>query len=161
MLSEQIWVGVDEGAKRTGGHIDYIRRLARDNMRLPEDERFLHVRKEGRAYEIWLPDLVNYVEKRIPATMAQLDLSKVEKIWVNASEAVEITGYHRSHVSKLSAQMAQKPESEREIQIKKRSTGTELWLPDLIAYVSKVGRGPKKHHQQEFDKIANLSDNNN
>lgn len=144
MLVEEIWVKVDEGAERTGHHVDHVRRLARENMRLPEDERLLRVRKEGKAYEIWLPDLVNYVDKRIPVTMKELDLSTVEETWVNAAEAAEITGYHRTYISHLGMQMARTPENEREIRIKQRATGRELWLPDLMVYVSKVGRGPKK-----------------
>jgi hypothetical protein len=144
VLVENIWVKVDEGAERTGHHVDHVRRLARENMRLPEDERLLRVRKEGKAYEIWLPDLVNYVDKRIPVTMNHVELSKVEETWVNAAEASEITGYHRTYISQLAMHMARTPENEREIRIKQRATGRELWLPDLMVYVSKVGRGPKK-----------------
>jgi hypothetical protein len=66
LLVEEIWVNVEEGAQRTGYNIDHVRRLARENLRLPEDERLMRVRKETRAYEIWLPDLINYVERRIP-----------------------------------------------------------------------------------------------
>jgi len=149
VLVENIWVKVEEGAQRTGHHIDHVRRLARENMRVQEDKRRLRVRKEGRAYEIWLPDLVDYIEKRIPVTMQKLDLSSVEETWVNASEAAEIIGYHSSYTSHLARQMADTPEDEREIRIKKRSTGMEMWLPDLMVYVSKVGRGPKKRHPKD------------
>lgn len=147
-MVEEIWVKVDEGAQRTGHHVDHVRRLARENMRLPDDERLLRVRKEGKAYEIWLPDLVNYVENRIPVTMKQLNLSSIEETWVNAAEAAELTGYHRTYLSQLAMQMARTPEDEREIRIKQRATGREMWLPDLMIYVSKVGRGPKKRHLQ-------------
>jgi len=149
LLVEAIWVKVDEGAQRTGRHIDHVRRLARENIRLPEAERLLKVRKEGKAYEIWLPDLVNYIERRVPATMEQLDLSDVAQEWVSSTEAAEIFGYHRSYLSHLAMQMAETPEDEREIRIKKRPHGTEMWLPDLTVYVNKIGRGPKKRRPKD------------
>lgn len=149
LLVEEIWVNVEEGAQRTGYHLDYVRRLARENLRLPEDERSMRVRKEKYAYEIWLPDLVNYVTKRVPANIQNLEPSKAEEIWVNASEAAEIIGYHRRYVSTLAMQMLRTPEDEREIRAKQRSNGAELWLPDLIAYIRKVGRGPKKRHTKD------------
>jgi len=92
---------------------------------------------------------VNYIEKRTPATKQNLDLSKIEETWVSSTEAAEITGYHRRYVSTLAMQMAAMPEDQREIRIKKRPHGTELWLPDLMAYVNKVGRGPKKHRLKD------------
>jgi hypothetical protein len=144
LLVEEIWVNVEEGAERTGYNIDHVRRLARENLRLPEAERSMHVRRERHAYEIWLPDLVNYVTKRVPANIQNLESAKVKKIWVNAAEGAEITGYHRRYVSTLAMQMLRKPEKEREIRAKQRSNGAELWLPDLVAYVNRVGRGPKK-----------------
>jgi hypothetical protein len=143
-LVEEIWVNVEQGAERTGYNVDHIRRLARENMRLPEDERLMRVRKENRAYEIWLPDLINYVERRIPYTVDDLDLDSVEKIWVNTAEAAEYTGYNRGHLSLLGMQMWEKPESEREIKTKKRTSGYEMWLPDLVVYTHKIGRGPQK-----------------
>jgi hypothetical protein len=143
-LAEQIWVSVREATQITGYNLDHVRRLARENWRRSENERLLRVRKDGHAYTIWLPDLINYIEKRIPATMQNVDLSSVEKTWVNAAEGSEMTGYHRSYISKLASQMLEKPENEREIRVKKRATGSELWLPDLVTYTHKVGRGPKK-----------------
>src|SRR5574341_1337508 len=105
LSSQEIWVNVAEGARRTGYNLDHVRKLARDSWRLPENERPLRVRKDNHAYAIWLPDLINYVERRIPATMQNIDLSAIEATWVNASEAAEITGYHRDYTSKLALQM--------------------------------------------------------
>jgi hypothetical protein len=150
ILVEEIWVNVQQGAEKTGRHIDHIRRLARESWRLPEDQRPIRIRKDGHPYLIWLPDLVNYVEKRIPVTMQKLDLSDVEKTWVSATEAAEITGYNRDYLSKLAGDMSRKPEGEREIRTKKRPHGMEMWLPDLVAYTHKVGRGSKKR----FPKIS-------
>jgi hypothetical protein len=131
----------------TGYHLDHVRRLARESWRLPEDQRPIRVRKDGHAYEIWLPDLINYVEKRIPATMQNIDLSSVEKTWVNTTEGAEITGYSRDYLSGLAVRMLEKPEEEREIKIKKRANGNELWLPDLIIYKHKVKHGPQRKRQ--------------
>ena len=143
MLVEEIWITVREGTRRTGFHLDYMRRLARENLRLPENERSLRVRMKDRAYEIWLPDLINYVEKRIPASMQHLDLSSVEQIWVNTTEGAEATGYQRGYLSMVALRMSQKPENEREIRIKRRANGYEMWLPDLVIYTNKIGRGPQ------------------
>jgi hypothetical protein len=73
-----------------------------------------------------------------------LDLESVEKIWVNTAEAAEITGYNRGHLSLLAMQMLEKPENEREIKTKRRSSGYEMWLPDLVIYTHKIGRGPQR-----------------
>jgi hypothetical protein len=146
-LAEEIWVSVAQATQITGYNLDHVRRLARENWRLPEDQRLLRVRKEGHAYAIWLPDLINYVERRIPATLQNIDLSSVEKIWVNAHEAAQATGYNPQYITRLAMKMQKKPESEREIQLKKRSNRYEMWLPDLIAYHLKIGFGPQGKHK--------------
>ncbi|HEX2620337.1 MAG TPA: hypothetical protein VHL11_09325 [Phototrophicaceae bacterium] len=61
-LNAQEWVNVTEGAEITGYHPDYVRKLARDNSRLPEEERVIKVRQRSHGYQIWLPDLRNYIE---------------------------------------------------------------------------------------------------
>jgi hypothetical protein len=58
---EEIWVNVTEGAAITGYHPDHVRKLARDNWRLPEEKRFIKTLKRSSGYDIWLPDLVNYL----------------------------------------------------------------------------------------------------
>jgi hypothetical protein len=68
------------------------------------------------------------------------DPTVVEEIWVTTSEAAEITGYNRQYVIRLAWKMAQQPEAERDIKIRRRN-GHELWLPDLIAYIEH-SRGP-------------------
>lgn len=57
-----------------------------------------------------------------------------EETWVTTTEGAEITGYHRVTVSKLLSKNLEQPEEEREIRLRKRSNGWEIWLPDLIAY---------------------------
>ena len=70
--------------------------------------------------------------------------SPVEAVWVNATEAAEITGYSPLYVTRLARRIYKKPEAEREIQIMKRSNRYDLWLPDLIAYIEGVGHGPQR-----------------
>jgi hypothetical protein len=61
-LVEEIWVNVTEGAEKTGYYRDHVQKLARDNWKLPEEERLIKIRKRTNGYDIWLPDLMNYVE---------------------------------------------------------------------------------------------------
>jgi predicted DNA-binding transcriptional regulator AlpA len=70
------------------------------------------------------------------------DQTLIEEIWVNVTESAEITGYNRGHVWRLVHNMWRLPEENRPIKLRKRSSGYELWLPDLMAYVDKEGRGP-------------------
>jgi hypothetical protein len=69
-------------------------------------------------------------------------LGVMETIWVNVTEGAEITGYHRDYVVKLARKMWKKPEDEREIKLRKRSNGYDIWLPDLMNYIENIGRGP-------------------
>ena len=57
---EEIWVNVSEGAELTGYHPDHVRELARNNWKLPEEQRLIKVRKRSNGYDIWLPDLFKY-----------------------------------------------------------------------------------------------------
>ena len=63
MLVDEIWVSSTEGAEITGYHRDYVQRLARNNWKLPEEERLIRVHKRLHGYDIWLPDLVKYIEE--------------------------------------------------------------------------------------------------
>jgi hypothetical protein len=115
LSSQEVWVNVEEGAKITGYHLDHVRRLARENWRLPEAERLIRVRKDGHAYAIWLPDLVNYVERYVPVTASNGDHS--QETWVNAAEGAKATGYNRQYMTRLAIKMAKKPDGEREIKL--------------------------------------------
>ena len=59
----EIWVMTREGAELTGYSPEYMEQLARKNAKLPEDERLIKVRKRANRYELWLPDLLRYIEK--------------------------------------------------------------------------------------------------
>jgi hypothetical protein len=66
-----------------------------------------------------------------------------KRTWVNLSEATKVTGYNLSAMRHVAHNQSKLPEEEREIKMRKRSNGWEMWLPDLMAYISKPGRGPK------------------
>lgn len=61
-VAEEIWVNTVEGAEITGYHREHVQRLARENWNLPEEQRLIKVRKRSNRYDIWLPDLINYLE---------------------------------------------------------------------------------------------------
>lgn len=59
--SEEIWVNTNEAAEITGYNHEHVRKLARDNWNLPEDERTIRVRRRVGRYDMWLPDLIIYL----------------------------------------------------------------------------------------------------
>jgi hypothetical protein len=77
--------------------------------------------------------------------MSDIEREKTDsqEIWVNTTEATEITGYNYHSVRKLITRFGNQPEAERAIKMRRRSTGWELWLPDLIAYLEKPRPGPR------------------
>jgi AAA+ ATPase superfamily predicted ATPase len=60
---QEIWVITSEGAEITGYSQEYLEQLARKNRRLPEDERVIKLRKRAGRYDLWLPDLLRYIEE--------------------------------------------------------------------------------------------------
>ena len=60
---QQTWVMTTEGAELTGYNRQYLEKLARKYLQLPEDERSIKVRMRARRYELWLPDLLRYIEE--------------------------------------------------------------------------------------------------
>ena len=83
--------------------------------------------------------------------MSDAELEKVEEIWVNISEATEITGYNSGSLRKLAWTMFQEAGEQPAVKVRKRSNGWEIWLPDLLAYVKRPRRGPpiKSKNQPE------------
>ena len=59
--AEEIWVNTPEAAEITGYTRDYVQKLARVNWKLPEDQRLIKVRFRANRYDVWLPDLVNFI----------------------------------------------------------------------------------------------------
>ena len=76
------------------------------------------------------------------------DQQSVEPTWVNVTEAAAITGYNRQYFLKLAAKLWQQPEATRPIKMRKRSSGYDLWLPDLMVYIEKEARGPYVKHPE-------------
>jgi len=81
--------------------------------------------------------------------MSDAEQEKVEEIWVDLYEAAEITGYNLHSLRRLAWETAQRPEDEREIKMRKRSSRWELWLPDLFAYIARPNRGPQGKRSEE------------
>jgi len=66
-----------------------------------------------------------------------------QQIWVNVTEAAELMGYNREYIKKFIMKIWKLPEDQRSIQIRKRSSGFDIWLPDLMTYFHENGRGPQ------------------
>ncbi len=60
---QEIWVITPEGAELTGYSREYLEKLANKNFRFPEDERVIKTRKRAGRYELWLPDLLRYIDE--------------------------------------------------------------------------------------------------
>jgi hypothetical protein len=75
--------------------------------------------------------------------MSEAAKKTVEEIWVNVAEATELTGYSFDTIRMMVYRMSLKPEAEREMHLRKRANRWEMWLPDLISYLDKPGRGPR------------------
>jgi len=72
----------------------------------------------------------------------------VQEIWVNVTEAAQMTGYSRDRVQRLASNNWNLPEESREIQLRRHTNGYMIWLPSLIEYSKKPtgtrgGRGPR------------------
>ncbi len=61
--SLETWVNTNEAAEITGYNHEHVRKLARVNWNLPEDERTIRVRRRVGRYDIWLADLINYLRE--------------------------------------------------------------------------------------------------
>jgi hypothetical protein len=77
----------------------------------------------------------------------------VQEIWVNVTEAAQMTGYSRDRVQRLAYNNWNLPEENREIIVERRSHGYMIWLPSLHEYINRpdAGRGgrgprPKRKH---------------
>lgn len=74
--------------------------------------------------------------------MADDEVNLAEETWVNTAEGAQITGYDPDSLRKLASNMAKKPEEERTIKVRRRTSGWEIWLPDLVLYVEQPRPGP-------------------
>ncbi len=60
---QEIWVTTPEGAELTGYSREYLEKMANKNWRLPEDERLIKFRSRSKRYELWLPDVLRYIDE--------------------------------------------------------------------------------------------------
>ena len=60
---QAIWVTTPEGAELTGYSREHLEKMANKNWRLPEDERVIKIRKRSGRYELWLPDILKYIDE--------------------------------------------------------------------------------------------------
>ncbi len=60
---QEIWVMTAEAAEITGYNVRYVGQLAKKNSLLPEAEREIKVRMRSKRHELWLPDLLRYIEE--------------------------------------------------------------------------------------------------
>jgi hypothetical protein len=141
--TEQIWVSAKDGAEITGYTPAYLLQLVKNMFLQPEAERPIQVRNEANQYQIWLPDLIEFVSQYAAGRLN----TKVEETWVNTTEGAEITGYHRDYVQRLARDSWNLDEEQRIIKVRQRAGRYELWLPDLFKYIADHGYGPiqKKH----------------
>jgi len=72
----------------------------------------------------------------------QEELKDVAQVWVTVTEAAQATGYNRQYITRLAQRISYQMEDQREIKIKRYSSGYHIWLPDLIAYMSRTRHGP-------------------
>ncbi|MBZ0298486.1 MAG: hypothetical protein K8J31_02045 [Anaerolineae bacterium] len=77
-----------------------------------------------------------------------------DAIWVNTTEAAEITGYNQDYMQQLARRMWRLPEAERVIKMRNRSRRYELWLPDLVVYIQNHGYGPRKPGTKSLDNLT-------
>ena len=61
LLAEEIWVNTREGAEITGYNRQYVKLLAMKVWRQSEAERPIKIRKRSNGFELWLPDLIAYI----------------------------------------------------------------------------------------------------
>lgn len=62
--SQEIWVVLYEAVELTGYSIDGIRRIANRIGKLPAEERPIKMRKRSSRWELWLPDLLVYMNEQ-------------------------------------------------------------------------------------------------
>jgi hypothetical protein len=59
---EEIWVNVTEASKITGYSRPHMQKLARENWNMSEKARHIRIVKRSNGYDMWLPDVVRYME---------------------------------------------------------------------------------------------------
>ncbi len=78
------------------------------------------------------------------------DTDKIEEIWVTVTEAAQMTGYSRDRVQRIAYNNWSLPEEEREIVMRRNSSGYLIYLPSLVEYSLVPGNGPKAKRNQSM-----------
>jgi hypothetical protein len=63
-MTKRIWVNVTEGAQITGYNRSYVQQLATKISKKPEAEREIRLRWRTNYWELWLPDLMAYINSK-------------------------------------------------------------------------------------------------
>ena len=71
--SKEIWVDLFEASEMTGYNLESMRKLAYKLAQQDEDERPIKIRKRTSRWEVWLPDLLVYVQVPLHAPRAKRD----------------------------------------------------------------------------------------
>ncbi len=138
LTTEQIWVTTKQAAEVTSYHPRSLDRLIRNMLLQSEVERRIRIQQDDNGYQIWLPDLIDFVAQYGAGRL----LNEVEEIWVNTPEAAEITGYTQEYVQKLARKNWNLPEDQRLIKVRFRANRYDVWLPDLVNFILVHGHGP-------------------
>ncbi len=80
--------------------------------------------------------------------MSDAEMDKIEEIWVTITEAAEMTGYSRDRVQRIAYNNWNLPEEEREIVMRRNSSGYLIYLPSLVEYSLVPGNGPQRKRKQ-------------
>ena len=59
---QEIWVDLREAAEITGYNSGSVKKIAQRMERQPEDQRQVKIRKRTSRWELWLPDLIAYLD---------------------------------------------------------------------------------------------------
>ena len=60
---QEIWVMTREGSEITGYSSRYLEKMAKKMSRLPDNEQTIKVRMRSNRNELWLPDLLRYIDE--------------------------------------------------------------------------------------------------
>jgi hypothetical protein len=63
-MTEEIWVNLNEAAQVSRYSHPYIQQLVKKISKKPEAEREIRLRWRASYWEVWLPDLMTYINSK-------------------------------------------------------------------------------------------------
>jgi hypothetical protein len=63
-MTEETWVNIVEAAQATGYNRNYIQKLVKKMSQKLEEEREIRLRLRTSYWEVWLPDLIAYMNNK-------------------------------------------------------------------------------------------------